>query len=168
MRFEADSCVISSTNNVKRIEEDNLPGMRGRYTYRSDGVGMPKSKWVEGLYEFAMNYMAQNGINPRHQELWDYVTTSWTQEYTMPVFYKNFEIMRVSFFLRTDVRKWHEALTEGGLFRVFRHGWGDENIKFLTLSMFAAPEWVIVKRHPGCRHGRAVCENYFRTIDLKL
>jgi len=162
MRIDTDSCFVSPG---KDIEDSELPGMRGRFVYRSDGPGTGVNTWIKDLFQFTTNYMRDNNITPKNPELWKVVKDTWMNRQTLPVFGTNFEVNRVSFFMKPEVMKWHEALTESEPFGVFRYRWGDAQTRVLTMAMFAdgdeASTSVLLKRHPGYRHGRGLCAEYF-------
>lgn len=162
MRIDTDSCFVKTGDD---IEDSELPGMRGRYVYRSDGPGTGVNTWIHGLMRFTQDYISDNKITPQNPELWKLVLDTWRNKNTLPVFGTNFEVNRVSFFRRSDVMKWHEALTEAEPFGVFRYRWGDAQTRVLTMALFAHKDevssQVLLKRHPGYRHGRGLCAEYF-------
>mmetsp|Transcript_21949 Transcript_21949/g.27154 ORF Transcript_21949/g.27154 Transcript_21949/m.27154 type:complete len:347 (-) Transcript_21949:26-1066(-) len=162
MRIDTDSCFVSPGED---IEDSELPGMRGRYVYRSDGPGTGVNTWIHDLFSFTEKYMKKHKITPANEDLWRVVKDTWKEKKTLPVFGTNFEVNRVAFFLRPDVMKWHEALTEAEPFGVFRYRWGDAQTRVLTMALFAKKDdisnSVLLKRHPGYRHGRGLCAEYF-------
>eukprot|EP00586_Coscinodiscus_wailesii_P023433 CAMPEP_0172520484 /NCGR_PEP_ID=MMETSP1066-20121228/292032_1 /TAXON_ID=671091 /ORGANISM="Coscinodiscus wailesii, Strain CCMP2513" /LENGTH=744 /DNA_ID=CAMNT_0013303257 /DNA_START=275 /DNA_END=2509 /DNA_ORIENTATION=+ len=163
MRIDADSCFVGSSAGGSTVSHDDddgdvedafLPGIRGRYVYRNNALGISVNTWVKDLYGFAVTYMEANGISPLNPELWKHIEDTWADDATLPFFHKNFEVSRVSFFRRADVRKWHEALTEREPYGVFRLRWSDANTRVLTMAMFAEPDRILTRKHFGYRHGK--------------
>eukprot|EP00586_Coscinodiscus_wailesii_P019504 CAMPEP_0172504144 /NCGR_PEP_ID=MMETSP1066-20121228/175857_1 /TAXON_ID=671091 /ORGANISM="Coscinodiscus wailesii, Strain CCMP2513" /LENGTH=379 /DNA_ID=CAMNT_0013280173 /DNA_START=11 /DNA_END=1150 /DNA_ORIENTATION=+ len=150
MRIDTDSCFINGGD-----EEDlNLPGVMKRYVYRSKGPGTGINQWIDGLYDFAVEYMRREGITPANPELWKVIEDTWKENGVLRTVGTNFEVSRLSFFRRTDVAKWLDALTESPPYGVFRHRWGDAQTRVLTLAMFAKKENILLRVHPGYVHGR--------------
>jgi len=168
MRIDTDSCFVEPGFDVEDLQ---LPAIRGRYVYRSSGPSTGVNVWIDGLFEFAENYMEQNNITPKHPELWERTKNMWYDEGTLPVFSSNFEVNRVSFFLRHDVMMWHHDLTDSEPFGVFNEKWGDAQTRVLTMAMFGGKDSdednVLMKTHPGYRHGRGICEEYFAPKNAK-
>jgi hypothetical protein len=152
MRLDSDSCFKASQNDDP--DDIYLPGIRGRYVYRTDAMGLGVNTWVTDLYDFAVWYMDQNAITPRNTALWEHIQTTWTNDATLPIFSKNFEVAGVSFFRRTDVMNWHRALATQEPFGLYRYRWSDANTRVFTMALFAEPDWILYKKHPGYRHGK--------------
>lgn len=70
----------------------------------------------------------------------------------VPMFYNNFEVSRVSFMLRSDVKAFHYAMTEQEPFGVFRHRWGDAIERYATMSIFVSEEEIIRRAPIGYQH----------------
>jgi len=159
MRIDTDSCFVD------RLEEDTedvyFPSIRIRYVYRSDGIRVGVNAFIEYLYDFAMTFMREHHIEPANPELWNMIQDTWNTNRTLPIFSKNFEVSRVSFFQRSMVMKWHDALTDEQPYGVFRYRWSDAQTKVLTMAMFADPDTIYFNKHPGYKHGRGVCRDYF-------
>eukprot|EP00586_Coscinodiscus_wailesii_P021660 CAMPEP_0172519342 /NCGR_PEP_ID=MMETSP1066-20121228/291361_1 /TAXON_ID=671091 /ORGANISM="Coscinodiscus wailesii, Strain CCMP2513" /LENGTH=467 /DNA_ID=CAMNT_0013301911 /DNA_START=66 /DNA_END=1470 /DNA_ORIENTATION=- len=138
---------------------------RGRYIYRSNGPSTGVDVWIDGLYDFTVDYVEANKITPSHPELWERVKNMWIEEGTLPVFETNFEIFRVSFFQRRDVMLWHDALTEREPYGVMKNRWGDAQIRVLTMALFGTKDSVednvLMKEHQGYRHGKGICAEHF-------
>mmetsp|Transcript_47851 Transcript_47851/g.57925 ORF Transcript_47851/g.57925 Transcript_47851/m.57925 type:complete len:331 (+) Transcript_47851:91-1083(+) len=166
MRLDADSCFVSVGVDVEDI---HLPSMRGRYVYRSNGPNTGDSAWIDGLYDFTVNYMEANEITPSHPELWETVQQMWINEGTLPVFDTSFEVHRVPFFKRRDVMRWHKNITESEPYGILRRHWGEAQIRVLTMALFGTNDSdnhnVLMKDHPGYRHGKEICVEHFQFVD---
>lgn len=167
MRIDTDSCFVNGGDP----EDLNLPGMMKRYLYRSKGPGTGINQWIDGLYDFTVEYMKKEGITPSYPELWKIIEDTWNEKGVLRTVGTNFEVSRLSFFQRPDVAKWLDALTETPPYGVFRYRWGDAQTRVLTLAMFGTKENVLLKVHPGYKHGRqfiqqgvmgpSLCSQYF-------
>lgn len=167
MRIDTDSCFVNGGDP----EDLNLPGMMKRYQYRSKGPGTGINQWIDGLYDFAVDHMKKEGITPSNPDLWKIIEDTWNEKHTLRTVGTNFEVSRLAFFQREDVAKWLDALTETPPYGVFRYRWGDAQTRVLTLAMFGTKDNILLKVHPGYKHGRefiqrgvmgpSLCAQYF-------
>jgi len=166
MRLDMDSCFVSP-RDADDLEDYYVPGIRGRYLYRTDKIMTTDASntWIEGLYDFTVEYMRKENINPRNADLWNVIQSTWNTQKTLPLFSKNFEVVSTKFFLRPEVMQWHQALTEQDPFGVFAHRWSDSQTRVITLALFAEKDQLLIHKHPGYRHGVSLCEDYW--IDIK-
>jgi hypothetical protein len=104
--------------------------------------------------------MEKEEIEPLNPELWTFIQEAHDKHQTMPVFQKNFEVMRKSFFKRFDVMKWHKALTDDEPYGVLRYRWGEGQTSVLTMALFGTKDNILMTRHEGYSHGRGVCAEY--------
>eukprot|EP01062_Namystynia_karyoxenos_P051680 TRINITY_DN40702_c0_g1_i1.p1 TRINITY_DN40702_c0_g1~~TRINITY_DN40702_c0_g1_i1.p1 ORF type:complete len:493 (+),score=49.75 TRINITY_DN40702_c0_g1_i1:84-1562(+) len=68
----------------------------------------------------------------------------------VPMFYTNFEVLRLGFFRRPEVDEWLRGLRDG----VVAHRWGDAPLRALTIGLFASPSEVVHFNDFNYRHGR--------------
>ena len=155
MRMDTDSCFKKRVDNLKKDQipahlvdmsqhVNQLPGMEPSFVYQSLESPPSYNTFVEGLFEFAMEYIKKENITPSNPKLWKQASDLWEKEKNVPLLKTNFEVSRVSFFQRPDVMKWHEALSEFEPFGIWRQRWGDAHHRFLTLAMFSTPETVSI------------------------
>jgi len=157
MRIDTDSCFLDPAE-YENASLSSLPNLPKQYVYQSINPPHGKSTYVQGLFDFAVDYMAKHDIKPSHPELWETVETAWNGPgHTLPVFKTNFENNRREFFQSEPVMRWHEALTEQEPFGVWRRRWGDAQTRFLTMAMFGTPQSVLVTPDHGYMHGRGKC-----------
>eukprot|EP01065_Artemidia_motanka_P033716 TRINITY_DN40753_c0_g1_i1.p1 TRINITY_DN40753_c0_g1~~TRINITY_DN40753_c0_g1_i1.p1 ORF type:complete len:457 (+),score=105.16 TRINITY_DN40753_c0_g1_i1:51-1421(+) len=72
----------------------------------------------------------------------------------VPMFFTNFEVLRLSFFRRPAVRAWMESVREG----VVSRRWGDAPLRALTIGLFASPSESVHLTDFAYRHGRKGAE----------
>lgn len=159
MRIDTDSCFLDpALEQHANPSLAPLPALRDQFVYQSINPPHGKSTYVQGLYDFAKEYMAAEGLEPSHPALWATVEEAWNgPRRTLPVFKTNFENARRAFFQSPKVLRWHEALTEREPFGVWRRRWGDAQTRFLTMAMFGTPATVDVAPDKGYAHGRGRC-----------
>lgn len=155
MRMDSDSCLTQT------IVNDSAPGLDSDNTvYRAafdvkgplvDGHGV-----TQGLFDVAQKHIRNNNIVPKNADLWK-LAEFWSKQKRLPIFYNNFEIDRVSFFQRHDVRKFHHAISEATPFGIFRYRWGDAAVRFLTIAIFSSPDELDTRDLPGYKHGTGLC-----------
>lgn len=167
MRIDTDSCFLPAKQDVElpslmQQSIDTLPDLQPSYVYQSFESPPSYNTYVQGLYEFAVQFMEKENIKPSHPELWARAEELWKADQNVPLFKTNFEVSRVSFFQREDVMKWHESLSEFEPFGIWRKRWGDAHTRFLTMAMFGTPDSVsILNLNSGFyQHGRGKCTSF--------
>jgi hypothetical protein len=92
---------------------------------------------IELLKTVAHEYVEENGISPKNTIKW---MTAFPDQ-TSFTYSTNFEVAKVEFFLREDVRKWTDhVLAHGG---IYKYRWGDAPLRFVTLAIFATEKEVL-------------------------
>mmetsp|Transcript_31603 Transcript_31603/g.38654 ORF Transcript_31603/g.38654 Transcript_31603/m.38654 type:complete len:376 (+) Transcript_31603:85-1212(+) len=163
MRIDTDSCFLWQRDGNLNHQYKMAPGLEGRYVYQSNYENYVggDTHYIEGLFDFAVKYMEANNLKPQNPTLWGIIRRTWEEQRNLPVFQTNFEITRVSFFQRADVRKWNEALAERPPYGIFRKRWGDAQFRVLTVAMFAKEENLLLSKSTGYLHGRGRCARNF-------
>ena len=148
MRMDSDSCFNAPNTYLPHMMHDHL-------VYHSQFVGVESDAgktYLNGLFDFAKEYLARVNKFPGNPMLWHYITTSWDYKQTLPVFRTNLEVSSKTFMLRKDVALWHQALTEQEPFGMFRFRWGDAVTRFLEAAIFATDETTLTIRASGYEH----------------
>ncbi len=148
MRMDSDSCFTEPNKYLPQMLHNHL-------VYQSQYVGTeppPGRPYIEGLYDFATNYLAKNNKLPGNSLLWQFIQTTWNSQNTLPLFRTNFEIVKRNFMQRPDVKQWHMALTEGEPYGVLRYRWGDAVIRFFDAAIFASDETTLTIKPDGYNH----------------
>ena len=148
MRMDSDSCFTEPNEYLPQMLHNHL-------VYQSQYVGTeppPGRPYIEGLYDFATNYLAKNNKLPGNSLLWQFIQTTWNSQNTLPLFRTNFEIVKRNFMQRPDVKQWHMALTEGEPYGVLRYRWGDAVIRFFDAAIFASDETTLTIKPDGYNH----------------
>jgi len=134
MRMDFDTC----------FHEDNahLPDFaKFHKAYHSQYVGVePNLDKVEGLFNFATNYMATENILPTNPLLWQLLTNTWVVQKTLPLYQVSLEVIRKSFMQHPDVMKFHEAVAMKEPYGIFKYGWSDHVLRFIDTAMFVSNE----------------------------
>ena len=148
MRMDSDSCFTEPNEYLPQMLHNHL-------VYQSQYVGTeppPGRPYIEGLYDFATNYLAKNNKLPGNSLLWQFIQTTWNSQNTLPLFRTNFEIVKRNFMQRPDVKQWHMALTEGEPYGVLRYRWGDAVIRFFDAAIFACDKTTLTIKPDGYNH----------------
>ena len=115
-------------------------------------------KYVDGLWDIAKEFVAENGLEVKNMHLWNMARKFWEKrenkmhQQCLPTFYNNFEVSRVDFFQRDTVRKWSRRVSEEEPFGVFKGRWGDAAVRFLTMAIFATEEEIDRSKVTGYEH----------------
>ena len=134
MRLDDDSTLTGKWINV--FDEMR----RKNAVYFSNGVDKDLEEWWPGtmkMKQVTFEYVKQNKITPKQLEmLRDAFGNNTVRNY-----YNNFEITRVQFFQRQDVRHWVEFIDS--TYGIFMYRWGDAVLRYLTLALFAERQEVL-------------------------
>ncbi|CAF1555935.1 unnamed protein product [Rotaria sp. Silwood1] len=105
-------------NNIDIDLEEQLPGTMKMKTVTSD-------------------YIQQYNIKPKQLDM---LNNAFNNK-TVWNYYNNFEVSKVEFFRRKEVRHWIDAIdsTHG----IFKYRWGDAVLRYLTLALFAEKREVL-------------------------
>ncbi len=113
-----DKNAVYFANNVDIDLEEQLPG-------------------TMNLKQFTFDYIKQNNIKPKQFE----ILRDTFGNKTVYNYYNNFEVIKMEFFRRKEVRHWIESIdsTNG----IFYYRWGDAIFRYLTLAIFAEKHEVL-------------------------
>jgi alpha 1,2-mannosyltransferase len=116
MRLDTDSYILSKIgfDPFKRMEENNL-----NYAYNNIQPDNPKV--VEGLFEKSEEYMKSYEISPKN-----------AIQYPM-IYYTNFEIGRIKWFLESGYMDFFDYLDSLG--GIYTSRWGDAPIRYIGIQM---------------------------------
>mmetsp|Transcript_2114 Transcript_2114/g.2982 ORF Transcript_2114/g.2982 Transcript_2114/m.2982 type:complete len:341 (-) Transcript_2114:33-1055(-) len=145
MRIENDACFSRSSAHLPDFSKST-------HNYHSQyfaGTVDLNPFRLQGMYEFAVNYMKQNNLLPAYTELWQKVLFTNSKTGSIPNFQDSYEIARKSFMTREDVAAWHYALTELPPYGYFTQGWNVHAERFLTASIFGTKSSVDHSYVPG-------------------
>jgi len=148
MRMDSDSCFTEPNAYLPQMLHDHLV-YQSQYVGTEPPAGRP---YIEGLYEFATSYLEGVHKFPGNAMLWQFIQTTWKEQNTLPLFRTNFELSKLSFMQRTDVKKWHKALTEEEPYGVLSYRWGDAVIRFFDAAIFATDETTLTMKPDGYNH----------------
>lgn len=150
MRMDADSCFWEDMD-----VSDALPRLNSEEeVYRANVIRNEKGVYIEGLWDLTQQYVKDNNLVPRNTELWSRANETFQQTGSLPYVYNNFEIAKVSFFLREDVMDYQKRVAEEEPFGVFRRRWGDAVVRYLTLALFADRTEIDLNVPSSYGHGR--------------
>jgi hypothetical protein len=85
----------------------------------------------------ALKYIIQNNITVKQPQM---ISDGFADSHILNYF-NNFEVMKLEFFRRPNVRQWIEEVdrTNG----IFKYRWGDAPLRYITLAMFAEAHEVL-------------------------
>lgn len=96
---------------------------------------------VDGLKDMAVEYVEMNSIRPQNNALWSEIVRN-KRSPCVPSFANFFEVIDLRFWrTHQGVRGWQEVVDENG--GIYRNGWGDGTLRYLTVSMFCREEKVL-------------------------
>ena len=134
MRLDDNSKVTGRWINVF-VEMHNKNAV-----YFANDVDRDLEEWWPGTMKMkrvTFEYVKQNNITPKQPEmLRDAFGHDLVRNY-----YNNFEITKVKFFQRKDVRHWVEFIDS--TYGIFKYRWGDAVLRYLTLALFAERQEVL-------------------------
>ncbi|CAF0997989.1 unnamed protein product [Adineta ricciae] len=113
---------------------------RRKAVYFANNVDIDIEEQLPGtmkLKQVTYEYLKQNHIEPKQpQVLRDAFGNNTVRNY-----YNNFEIIKMEFFRRKEIRQWIESIdsTNG----IFHYRWGDAILRYLTFAIFAKPNQVL-------------------------
>lgn len=147
MRIDSDSCFKSINKHLPNFAFDHL-------VYHSQFVGYEAEgdTFVKNLYSFVHTYVSENGIRIKNPLLWQFISTTWETQNTLPLYNTNFELSSKTFMQRKDVMDFHIALTEMEPFGVYRYRWGDAVTRMFTAALFAQDELLMQSAPEGYYH----------------
>ncbi|CAF4209425.1 unnamed protein product [Rotaria sp. Silwood2] len=92
------------------------------------------------MQRVTFDYMKQNNIKPKQL---NFFKAMHSFNKTVKSYYNNFEVSKVEFFRREEVRRWVYAIdsTHG----IFKYRWGDAILRYLTLAVFTEQNEVLHK-----------------------
>lgn len=149
MRVDFDTCFNQKNNYLPNFEKH-------RMSYHAQYVGFDDSNTIIGLHDFAKEYLAKENILPSDPLAWQLMTQSWVKKQSLPLYQASIEVIRKSFMQHPQVTKFNEAVTEKEPFGVFRHGWNDHAVRFLTTTLFTNNEHHLLSGFQGFQN-RASC-----------
>ena len=134
MRLDDDSQMIGKWINV-------FDEMRAKNAvYFANNVDVDLEEQLPGtmkLKEVTDKYIQQNNVIVKQSDMLNGAFSN----NTVRNYYNNFEVSKVEFFQRQNVRRWVDAIdaTQG----IFKYRWGDAVLRYLTLAIFARRQEVL-------------------------
>jgi hypothetical protein len=128
MRLDDDSKILGTWINVF----SEMRTKRAVYFANSKDVDLEKTlPGTMKLQHIALKYIVLNNITVTQPEM---IRDGFGDGY-ISNYFNNFEVMKLEFFKRQDVRQWVEEVdrTNG----IFKYRWGDATLRYVTVAMFA-------------------------------
>ena len=144
MRLDDDSRILDRWINVfQEMRTKNA-------VYFANTIDTDSEKILPGtmkLKQLAIEYIALNNITVKQPEM----IRDGFHDTHMSTYYNNFEVMKLDFFRRRNVRHWIEEVdrTNG----IFKYRWGDALLRYITLAIFAEKHEILYRtqyRLPYC------------------
>jgi len=133
MKIDHDTCFAMKTD----LPNFSTPYHKFKSHYFPGTVELNPVR-LEGMHEFALEYMADHNMDPTHETLWQKVHFTYHSQKTVPNFQDSFELVRKDFMLRADIYEWLNALTDLPPYGYFNEGWNVNAERFLTMAMFGS------------------------------
>lgn len=129
LRLDSDSILKVNENPFLRMKNEKI------YMYNREFYDLPFV--VVGLKDFIKDYIRMNGIRIKNMKRWG----SAFRGESVCAFYNNFEISKVSFFLKPEVQRLINIIDLSH--EIFVHRWGDATLRYLIISMFCEEKYLI-------------------------
>ncbi|CAF1359573.1 unnamed protein product [Adineta ricciae] len=134
MRLDDDSQILGPWINVFH----EMRTKKAVYFANDQDVDLEKS--LPGLMKLqytALKYIILNNITVKQPEM---IRDGFGEDYIRNYF-NNFEVMRMEFFRRSNVRQWIDEVdyTHG----ILKYRWGDATLRYITLAMFATSNEIL-------------------------
>lgn len=137
VRLDSDT-VLTGEISREIVRDFVLSG--AQFGYQSIGKECLKNM-TYGLKELAESYVELNGITPRSKNLWESVKMAKSGG-CIPKFENHFEVINLRFFRsHSGIQDWIRVVDANG--GIYRHGWGDATLRYITVALYAAPEKLI-------------------------
>jgi len=139
LRLDTDSYILTPLNYdiFEFAKQNDLI-----YGFCSPAIQVDNQKVVEGLNNFVKNYIEINSIKT-------FVNIDLIENGRM--FYTNFELGKVSWFIQSKYLDFYKAIDESG--NIYIKRWGDAPIKYLGVNLFCEPTKIIPVRGFTYQHG---------------
>jgi len=137
LRLDTDSYILTPLNYdiFEFAINNNL-----NYGYCDPAIQIDNPKVIEGFNQFTKNYLTDQHI--------------YNQVDTIPegkMFYTNFELGKVSWFLESEYWNFYKAINDSG--NIYIKRWGDAPIKYMGVMLFCEPETIIPINGFTYQHG---------------
>lgn len=93
------------------------------------------------IKEVTFEYVKQNNIKPKQMEM---LNNAFFNN-TVLNYYNNFEVTKIEFFRRREVRHWIDTIDS--TYGIFKYRWGDAVLRYLTIALFAEPYEILHRSH---------------------
>lgn len=136
------------------IENDHLPNFKNPIAHKYKAHIFPgtveqNSVPVQGMHQFALDYMKSNSMIPNHSELWQRIHYTFHEVRNLAKFEDSFEVVNKNFMMNADVSAWLTALTDGEPYGYYNNAWNVESERILTMAMFGSKTTVDTTTVPG-------------------
>jgi len=144
MRIDHDVCFSMPNSDLPTFTNPN----HDYFSHHFPGT-VESNRGNHALYDFSHDYIVEHELVVGHEALWQIVDFTHNDNGSLPTFINSFEVVRKSFMLRSDVKDWHNALTEKSPYGYFSHGWSAGAERFMTMAIFGTPSSVDDTNIPG-------------------
>ena len=121
MRIDDDSYIHSDVDLFRLFHETKADYGYFKFSYDPFFVSF-------GYNDLVRDYIKENNLT---HHIPNYVNI---KEGHSPVFYNNFEMVKISHFKRKDVREFNERVKQSG--GIFEYRWGDAISRFFQITLF--------------------------------
>ena len=154
MRLDTESCFRAKNKYLPKFLHSDLV-----YHSQYHGIEFDKNRTLN-LFDFATSWLKANGKVAGDPFMWDFIKSTKDKHQSLPMFRTSFELMSKSFMQSKWVATWHESLTEKEPFGVFKYGWIDRDLRFMTMALFSTNDKIVTKGVDGHGHGVACPKEY--------
>jgi hypothetical protein len=137
MRLDSDSKIMGNWFDIFDLMENKNVTYFGNIEAADSERGLPG---LMNLKSFTYYYKEKYRIIPKNP-------TRLNRAFDIPeqirLYNTNFDIIKIEFFKRDQIRHWTDAIDE--TFGIFKYRWGDHVLRYITTALFAAPAEVLLR-----------------------
>ena len=137
MRLDSDSKLQGDWFNIFHLMEKKTAVYFGNVEEADSEDGLPG---LMNLKTFTLYYQKINKVTPRNP-------IRLKRAFDIPkhirLYNTNFDVIKVEFFRRHEIRRWVDAIDETS--GIFKYRWGDHVLRYITTALFAGPAEVLLR-----------------------
>ena len=137
MRLDDDSKLLAVWNDVFDLMTKRKAVYFGNIEEADSERGLPG---LMNLKTFTINYIQKYRLVPKNPKR---LRRAFELPNHIRLYNTNFDVIKVDFFLRPEVRQWTDAIDD--TFGIYKYRWGDHVLRYLTTALFATPAEILLR-----------------------
>jgi hypothetical protein len=137
MRLDDDSKITGVWYNVFELMENKKAIYFANTEGEDSGKGLPG---LMNLKTFTFYYQKKYRLTPKNP-------SRFVRAFDIPdhirYYYNNFDVIKVEFFRRSEIRQWIDAVDN--TYGIFKYRWGDAVLRYITTALFATSDQILLR-----------------------